>query len=411
MPQKSATGEGLVVVGGCLAGLRAVQAARRSGFPGRIVLVGREPVLPYDRPPLSKSFLTEPGAEPTFYAGEAELAGLNVEMRLGSEATGLDLGSRTVLAGGAPVTYDKLIVATGADARPLPVTPRLAGVETLRTITDATRVRDALRHARNVVVVGAGFIGSELSSAARQLGARVTIVEAAATPLVRALGETVGDAVSRLHERHGVRLLRGTSLEKIIGDTSITAVTLSNGETLETDLLIVGIGAAPATGWLRDSGLELHPADGGLVCNAELRTSDEHVYAAGDVVHWPNALMGTTMRLENWTNAAEQGARATLNALFPERAEAYETVPYCWSDWYGHRIQFVGTAAAESVTFVDGSPDDDRFTALYRTGDRVVAAASLNERRLIMKLRRLIAARGSWDDALALVRAKAGSTR
>lgn len=147
------------------------------------------------------------------------------------------------------------------------------------------------------------------------------------------------------------------------------------------------------------------------MCDAQLRTSDEHVYAAGDVVHWPNAVMDTTMRLENWTNAAEQGARAALNAVFPERAQPYETVPYCWSDWYGHRIQFVGTADAESVTFTDGSPDDDQFKALYRTGDRAVGAATLNRPRLIMKLRRLIATRGSWDDALALVQAKIGSTR
>ncbi|MFB7501780.1 NAD(P)/FAD-dependent oxidoreductase [Streptomyces sp. NPDC056161] len=391
--------------------MRAVQAVRRDGYCGRIVLIGREPTFPYDRPPLSKSFLTKPDAGPLFYADETELAALDVELRLGSEATGLDLASRTVQVDGAPVTYDKLIVATGADPRPLVGTPPLAGAETLRTLHDANRVRDAMRHARNVVIVGAGFIGAEVASSVRQLGAKVTIVEATATPLVRAVGETGVDALSRLHDRRGVRLLRGTSLEKTSGDTHVTAVTLSNGETLETDLLIVGVGASPATGWLRDSGLVLHPADGGLVCDAQLRTSDEHVYAAGDIVHWPNAVMDTTMRLENWTNAAEQGARAALNAVFPERAQPDETVPYCWSDWYGHRIQFVGTADAESVTFADGSPDDDQLTALYRTGDRAVGAATLNRPRLIMKLRRLIATPGSWDDALALVQAKIGSTR
>ncbi|MFF0087566.1 NAD(P)/FAD-dependent oxidoreductase [Streptomyces canus] len=407
----STTGAGLVVIGGCLAGLRAVQAARRGGFLGRIVLVGREHQLPYDRPPLSKSFLTEQDAEPTFYIDEAELAELDVELRLGAEATGVDLASRTVTVGGAPLAYDKLIIATGADARPLAETPPLTGVHTLRTLSEAAALRHELRDAKNVVIVGAGFIGSEVASSARTLGARVTIVEAAATPLVRALGETVGAAVSGLHGRNGVRLLRGTALEKIAGDGHITAVTLSTGETLETDLLGVGVGAAPATGWLRDSGLELHPVDGGLVCDAKLRTSDEHVYAAGDLVHWPNALMDTTMRLENWTNAADQGARAALNALFPEQAQGYETVPYFWSDWYGRRIQFVGTASAENVEFVDSLPDDDRFTALYRTGDRVIGAATLDEPRLIMKLRRLIATRGSWDEAVELVRAKSVSTR
>ncbi|MFF4754946.1 NAD(P)/FAD-dependent oxidoreductase [Streptomyces sp. NPDC002514] len=207
----------------CLAGLRAVQIVRRDGYCGRIVLIGREPTLPYDRPPLSKSFLTKPDAEPVFYTDETELAALDAELHLGAEATGLDLASRTVQVDGAPVTYDKLIVATGADLRPLAGTPPLAGVETLRTLQDATRVRDALRHARNVVIVGAGLIGAEVASSVRQLGAKVTIVEAAATPLVRAVGETVGDARSRLHDRHGVRLLRGTSLEKTSGDTHVTA--------------------------------------------------------------------------------------------------------------------------------------------------------------------------------------------
>lgn len=400
----------LVVVGASLAGLRATESARREGFEGRIVLVGRESHLPYDRPPLSKGFLVDEGAEPTFFVPAQTLEDLDIDVRLGITATGLDLEAREVRLGNERINYDKLIIATGADARPLPksihadtTAAPAAAVETLRTLDDARRVRDKLSPGMRLVVIGAGFIGSEIASSATSLGVSVTVVEAASVPLVRALGPTVGGAVSRLHERHGTRLITGAQVVGITEQAGATSVELGTGERLEADVVVVGIGAVPATDWLQNSGLKLDSLDGGVLCDELLRTSDPHVFAAGDVVRWPNAALDESMRLENWTNAADQGARAALNALFPDRAQAFGTVPYFWSDWYEQRIQFVGTTACDEVIFADGGPDDERFIAFYIRGERLVGAATVNQPRKIMKLRRLISERHGLTEALALV--------
>lgn len=395
---------GLVVIGASLAGLRAVEAARRAGYGGAITLIGAEPHLPYDRPPLSKAFLTG-DAEATYYLGEDVLRrDLSVDLRLGVTARALDPQARTVITDAGPVPYDRLLVATGAHARTLAHLPAMDGVWTLRTLDDATALRASLRGAADVVVVGAGFIGAEIASSARAGGARVTIVEAAAVPLVRAVGEVVGRVLATLHERHGTRLLCGTTVEALIGDGHVSGVRLSTGEVLRADAVVVGVGAAPATQWLTTSGIVLDPRDAGIVCDEYLESSIPGVYAAGDVAHWPNGLFegGDTMRLENWTNAATQAAHAAENAVRPDRRRPYETVPYFWSDWYGQRVQFVGTADADDVNVVVGSgpdEDSDHLVALYRRGDRLVGAATLNEPRKIMKYRRFIAERGLWSAA------------
>ncbi|MDT3446635.1 MULTISPECIES: NAD(P)/FAD-dependent oxidoreductase [unclassified Pseudofrankia] len=399
MSNGSVAGPGLVVVGASLAGLRAVESARRAGYEGPVTLIGAEPHLPYDRPPLSKQFLTA-DPEPAYYTTEEALTGeLGVELRLDCRASSLDPPARQVRTTTGPVAYGRLIVATGAEPRVLANVRPLEGVWTLRTLDDAVALRVALRSARKVVVVGAGFIGSEIASSAHSRGAEVTLVEAAPVPLVRAVGEVVGESLSRLHTRNGTRLICGVHVERMVGNEHVEAVRLSSGETLTADVVVVGVGAAPATSWLGGSGIQLDPRDGGIICDAYLETSLPDVYAAGDVVHWPNALLDDTVRLENWTNAADQGARAAVNALFPDRRRPHETVPYFWSDWYGHRIQFAGTAMADSVTFASGGPDEDRFVALYRRGARLVGAATLNEPRKIMKYRRYIAGRGTWAEA------------
>ncbi|MDZ8275052.1 FAD-dependent oxidoreductase [Microbacterium aquimaris] len=395
---------GLVVVGASLAGLRAVQSARRSGYEGPITLVGAEAHLPYDRPPLSKAYLGDQG-EPDYFVTEEELADLNVTLRLGQTATGLDTSRKLVLLGDERLPYARLIIATGAHPRTLPSLPILPGVVTLRTLDDAQDLRTRLTPDTNVVVIGAGFIGAEIASSASGRGANVTVLEAAPVPLVRAVGDVVGAAISTLHARHGVRMVCEARIVGLVGETHVTGVTLDTGETIPADVVVVGIGAAPATEWLRESGLELHERDGGIVCDEFLRTSDEDVFAAGDAVHWPNGALDATMRLENWTNAADQGTRAGANAVAPrEQQRPYETVPYFWSDWYGHRIQFVGGAAdADDVVFASGEPEGDQFVALFRRGERVIGVATLNEPRKIMKFRRLISKRGTWEDAQELL--------
>ncbi|WP_349428873.1 FAD-dependent oxidoreductase [Microbacterium sp. LWS13-1.2] len=394
---------GLVIVGASLSGLRAAQAARREGYEGAITLIGDETHLPYDRPPLSKAYLAEDG-QPDYYVTEGELAEQSIALRLSTRVSELDPDAREiVLSDGERVAFDELIIATGASPRHLPGAPELDGIVTLRTLDDALAIRGRLRAGLDVVIIGAGFIGSEIASSAHEKGATVTILEAAPVPLVRAVGEVVGAAISTLHERNGVRLVCGAKIEALLGEGRIEAVELAGGERIPADLVVVGIGAAPATSWLASSGIELHPIDGGVVCNAYLQSSIPGVYAAGDVTHWPNGVMDITMRLENWTSAADQGARAGINAVLPDKRAPFETVPYFWSDWYKSRIQFVGSATAESVSFASGGPEEDKFVALYRTGDRLVGAATLNEQRKIMKLRRLIQQRAPYTDALALL--------
>lgn len=392
----------LVVIGASLAGMRAVQAARASGYTGRIILIGSEEHLPYDRPPLSKQFLL-PDSQPDFLTVEEELRDeLDVEVRLSSTATSLDPQAHVVTVNGELVTYGRLIIATGAAPRALPNFPTLRGVLTLRTLDDAKTLREQITPGKRIVVIGAGFIGSEIASSAKSAGAEVVILEAASAPLMRALGEVVGKVVSGLHARNGVQLHVSAQIEGLEGEDVVTGVRLAGGTIIPADIVVVGIGAAPATSWLVRSGVELSPLDGGIICDAQLRTSVPDVYAAGDVAHWPNLVMDSTMRLENWTNAADQGRHAAQSAVSPETAKPYSTVPYFWSDWYGQRLQVVGSAQCDEVVFVSGHEDSDRWVALYRAGDRLIGAATLNEPRRIMKYRRMIAERVSWEEANGL---------
>lgn len=393
-------GPGLVVVGGSLAGVRAVASARRSGYDGRLTLVSAETHLPYDRPPLSKEFLSGDDAPPPrSFLTEDELRELDVTLVLGHPATALAPDRRAVVVADRDVAYERLIVATGVAARRPANLPVLPGVHTLRTLDDAVALRADFMKARRALIVGAGLIGSEIASAARSRGIDVTVIDAAATPLVRATGELVGGALSQLHLRHGVRLMPGTGLVDVLGEDRVRGALLSSGEQIETDLVVLGIGGTPNTKWLRSANMCLSSVDGGVLCDEYLRTSIDHVYAAGDIVHWPNVRLGVTLRLENWTNASEQGSRAALNALAPHEQVAHESVPYFWTDWYGNRIQFVGTAVSDEVTVVSGSLDSDQFIATYHLEGRIVGAVALNEPGKIMKYRRLIGSMTSRQPA------------
>ncbi len=395
----------LVVVGASLAGLRAVEAARKAGHDGPITLVGDEPHVPYDRPPLSKAYLDVAGPgggepTPTTFREKAHLVDeLGVDLVLGAPATGLDTGVREVLVGDDRVPYDALVIATGARARTLADSEDLAGVHALRTLDDAVAVRRELDRGVKVVVVGAGFIGSEVASGARKRGLDVTVVEALETPLVRACGEAPGRWIAGLHEKHGTRLLCGNGVAGLHGSGRVRAVELTDGTVLDADLVVVGVGAIPNTEWLEGSGVAVGD---GVVCDETLATSVPGAYAAGDVASWVNPAFGRRQRLEHWTSAAEQGAAAARNALDPANATPYRTVPYFWSDWYDVRIQFVGSPQADEVLLVDGDPEaGERWIALYRAGDRLVGALTVNGQTEVMKYRGQILKGGSWDDALA----------
>lgn len=384
----------IVVVGASLAGLHVVRGLRRRGFAGRIVLVGDEPHRPYDRPPLSKEFLWDSTEDTPYLISPPDWEALGIDARLGVAATGLDPRTRTLELDDEAVSYDALVVATGLRARTLPGRA-LTGVHTLRRLDDARGIRADFEHARHLVVVGAGFIGAEVASAARRRGIRTTILEAAATPLESAVGQTAGLALARLHSRNGVELHCGASVSELIGQERLEAVRLADGSEIGADLVVLGIGAIPETGWLAASGLDVTD---GVLCDATLRAADG-VWAAGDIARWPNPAFETLMRLEHWTNAMHQGDHVAANLVDPAGATAFAEVPYFWSQWYDQFIQSAGLPTGEP-TLVHGDWDAEEFVALYRDGDRLVGVLTLNRRRDIMRYRRLIGARASWEAAL-----------
>jgi NADPH-dependent 2,4-dienoyl-CoA reductase/sulfur reductase-like enzyme len=407
-------GEGprhLVVVGGSLAGVRAVESARRAGFPGRITLVGAEEHLPYDRPPLSKEFLTaDDPPSPVPLCDPAVLREqLQVDVRLAVAATALDAAGRTVWLGHDPIPYTSLVIATGAAPRTLPGTEHLAGVCTLRTVEDARRIRAALRPGTRLVVVGAGFIGSEVASSARQRGASVTIIEALPVPLRQPVGEEMGQVLGTLHARQGTELRCGVAVAGIEGSGTVQAVRLTDGARIDADLVVVGIGVRPNTAWLAGSGLTLGD---GVECDKTLQASCAGVYAAGDVASWPNPVAGGRMRLEHWTTAAEQGSVAGRHAADPLGARAYTAVPYFWSDWYGRRIQLAGVVTgADEVTTVVGDLNGESFLVLYRRGGRLIAALGLDQRPQMVRYRQMLSQGTSWSDALEYARSRAAAQR
>lgn len=389
-----------MVVGANIAGLRAVEAARQTGFHGPVTLIGAEPYPPYNRPPLSKGFLrADTGAQAQYFRDEESLRSeLAVDLRLGAPATALCTDTRTIRVGDEELPYSAAVLATGASARTLPGASGLRGVHTLRTLDDARRIRTALVSGVRLVVVGAGFVGAEVACTAKELGAEVTVVEAAPTPLVRAVGSEMGAVLGSLLGRRGIALRCGALVEELQGTDRIESVRLADGTVLPADLVVVGIGADPATDWLAGSGLEL---DDGVVCDRHLRTSAPGVYAAGDVARWFHPVLDRTVRLEHWTTAAEQGALAARNAVDPVTDTECCTVPYFWSDWGEHRIQFVGDPQADEVRVVLGDAGSDSFLALYRRDERVIGALGLNQRRAVMRLRTAIARRATWTETRA----------
>jgi 3-phenylpropionate/trans-cinnamate dioxygenase ferredoxin reductase component len=404
--------ERVVVVGASLAGLSALEALRQAGYEGELIAVGAEPTLPYDRPPLSKQVLQgkwEP--EKAALRDQEQYDALGVTWHLGRRATGLDPAARTViLDDGEPLAYDGLVIATGAAPRRLPGSEKLAGIHVLRTLDECLAIRAELENSSRLCVVGAGFIGAEVAASARVLGVEVTVLEALPAPLARAFPAELGAACAALHLDHGVDLRFGVTVAGFEGDGRVTGVRLgdpggsgvSPGKTavVEADVVVVGIGVVPETGWLESSGLTL---DNGVVCDATCATSAPGVVAAGDIARWPNNLFGETMRVEHWSNAVEQGAAAAQRLLAgPGEAVDFAPVPYFWSDQYDTKIQFLGRCCpTDEVRVVDGSLDERRFVALFGRDGRLVGALAFNRPRQLMAYRKLLAAKTSFEDALA----------
>jgi NADPH-dependent 2,4-dienoyl-CoA reductase/sulfur reductase-like enzyme len=404
--------DSVIVVGASLAGWRATETLRAEGFRGTIALVGAEPHLPYDRPPLSKQVLagTWP-PEKAVLADKKRSSELRVHEVLGRLAVRLDVEGRSVeLDDGATLNADGIVVATGAAPRRLPGTETLGprdGLFVLRTLDDSLALRAAVTAAEHtrVVVVGAGFIGAEVASTCAGLGCRVTVLEVMEIPLATILGPAVGAHCGSLHGANGVELRTGVAVESIDkGDAAPLVVRLVGGAALEADVVVVGIGVTPSTAWLETSGLTL---DNGVVCDDRLFAADG-IVAAGDLARWTWRHDGEeeSIRIEHWEVAAGAGLAAARN-LLAGRADAtpFTPVPYFWSDQFGVRFQVLGSPRGDDeIELVDGSFEEGKFVALYGRKGRLRAAMAIGRPRLLMGYRPLLQAGCSWDDALAHAR-------
>ena len=392
----------IVVVGASLAGLRAVEALREHGFDGELTLVGAEQHLPYDRPPLTKEILRGEWQADRLALRPDGYDSLRLDLRLGCVAVALRPGPQAIdLADGTSILYDGLVIATGSAARRLPAAPELDGVCLLRTLDDALALRARLERGPRVVVVGAGFIGAEVATSCRSLGLRVTVVEPQPAPLMRALGREMGEVCAALQRDHGVELLCGVGVAAIEGAGRVERVRLDDGRTLDADVVVVGIGAAPATHWLSSSGLALRD---GVVCDETCAVVGDEIVAAGDCARWYNPLFETEMRVEHWSNADEQAAHASRRLLHGARVGAYAPVPTFWSDQCGIKIQFAGhVLPTDAVRVVEGRPQDYRFVAVYERAGRLTGVLTFRRPRRLIELSEMIAKRASVSEALALV--------
>ena len=392
----------VAVVGTSLAGLRAIEALRREGYEGRIVAIGAEPHLPYDRPPLSKEFLAGTTDADGIVLRKQGVDDLDVEWQLGVPAVALDVADREVVrADHVRVPFDGLVLATGSTPRRLPNQPDLPGVCMLRTLDDAAALREQLDGSPKVVVIGAGFIGAEVAATCRGRGLDVTVLEALPQPMVRGLGPELGAVIADLHRDHGVDLRTGVQVDAIEGGARVERVRLGDGSTVDADVVVVGIGVVPETAWLEHSGLTI---DNGVVCD-ETCLAAPGIVAAGDVARWPNPLFdGEMMRLEHWTNATEQGVHAARRLLAGDSGgQPFAPVPFVWSDQYDRKIQTVGVVSADADLHVaHGSYAERQFVSLSGRGGRIVGALGFNRPRQVMQYRKLISERASWDAALGL---------
>jgi 3-phenylpropionate/trans-cinnamate dioxygenase ferredoxin reductase subunit len=382
-----------VIVGASAAGLTTAEALRRRGYDGTLSLIGDEPHLPYDRPPLSKQILAgtwEP--EKIVLRDEEALGDLGADVFLGHAAAGLDVaGRRVLLARGGAVGYDALVIATGVAPRPLPGAD-LAGVHVLRTLDDALTLRTQLVRRPKLVVVGAGFLGAEVAAVARGMGLDVTLVDPLPVPMQRQFGVRIGGLIGQMHRDHGVSLRLGTGVARFVQVAGrVAAVELADGSVIDADLVLVAVGAAPATGWLAGSGLALQD---GVECDSRGQAGPG-IYAAGDVASWYNPHFGTRMRLEHRMNATEQGV-AVAGTLLGEHP-AFASVPYFWTDQYDTKIQAYGVfPSAAAFRIVSGDPGERRFVAAYGQHGTVTGVLGWNSPREVRALRQLVVDHAPW---------------
>ncbi|WP_432560591.1 NAD(P)/FAD-dependent oxidoreductase [Granulicoccus sp. GXG6511] len=378
----------IIIVGAGQAGGWAAATLRKEGYAGRVVLIGDEPHVPYERPPLSKAVL-KGEAEPqhTHLMPADKFAELDLDFRSGVRVTAIDPTHHEVeVAGGERIAYDKLILAMGGAARSLPIPGGdLDGVLTLRTLADAQLLKDRLTEHAKIVVVGGGWIGLEVAATARQAGADVVVVEAMPRLCQRSVPEVISDYLKRLHEGHGVEVRLGSGVQQIERSGDGLRVELNDGTWLEADTVVAGIGLTPHLELAEAAGLEL---DGGIVVGPDTRTSDPDIFAAGDVAVADNPWVGGRIRLESWQNAQDQGIAAAKAALGQD--VTHEPLPWFWSDQYDVNLQLYGIAKPEHTEVVRGNPENGDFLVFFLDGDRMVASMGPNGGRDLRMTKRII---------------------
>lgn len=380
-------GETVLIVGAGLAGARAAETLRTDGFDGRIVILGEEPYLPYDRPPLSKEVLRgEKPAAQTALHDEAWYAEHAIEVITGARAQQIDRSERAVLAGGSLIGFSVCLLATGASPRALDVPgATLPGIHALRTRDDAVAIGAALQPGARILIVGAGFIGCEVAASARAAGCDVTMIEPLPAPLARALGEETGAAIAGIHRAHGVDLRLRTGITGFEGDTRVRRAVLSDGAVVEPDVVLVGIGVTPNVELAKEAAIA---CDDGIVVDALCRTSAPGIYAAGDCARRADPITGEQLRVEHWDNAAEQGPAAARAML--GRTEPFAHVPWFWSDQYDISIQMSGHPSRWDRIVRRGSLEDGDGLACYLDGPVLRAVLGIGRNRDVRAGRTLI---------------------
>jgi 3-phenylpropionate/trans-cinnamate dioxygenase ferredoxin reductase subunit len=375
----------LVIVGGGLAGARAAEAARIGGYQGRVVIAGEERFSPYERPPLSKAVLRgEAGIESTSVHDAAFYSEHAIELLTGTSVVGIDAKSRSVnFSDGPAIGFDTLILATGAMPRRLDIPGAdLAGVHYLRTADDAVSLRAAIKNATRVAIIGAGWIGSEVAASARSMGADVVLIGSGPFPLYNVLGSKIGVVFQQLHADHGIELRLGVQVVELRGNGSVEQVVLSDGRIEHADVVVVGVGAAPRIELAAVAGLKV---ENGILVDEFLETSVPGIFAAGDIANAWHPHYQRHLRLEHWANARYQGTTAGNNAT--GKHEAYDRLPYFYSDQFDVNLEYVGHAQPDDEVVIRGDLDQRKFVAMYHREGVVSAALTVNVAKVFKDLR------------------------
>ncbi|MBT2399947.1 oxidoreductase [Streptomyces sp. ISL-100] len=383
----------VVIVGAGMAGVQTAVALRERGWTGSVTLIGAEPHQPYDRPPLSKAVLLGTAEESAF---DVDFEALGIELHLGREVTGVRPGAHEIDTPSGPVPYDVLVLATGAVPITLPGSEGIQGVHLLRTLDDAARLRPVLDRKHDIVVVGAGWIGAEFTTAARGAGCAVTVVEAADRPLAGTMPAEIAAPMAAWYAESGAELLTGA----LVAAIEPGAVVLADGRRLAAGAVVVGIGARPATAWLAGSGIALGP-DGSVTADARLRTSQPDVYAVGDCASFPSARYGERLLVHHWDNALQGPRTVAANIVAANTPggtpQEYDPVPYFWSEQFGRFVQYAGHHAHADTTVWRGDPAGAAWTVCWLREGALVALLTVARPRDLAQGRRLIASGARLD--------------